>query len=105
MSYTVLGAPRLFFTLLLGPGYSLLGTTKDKGKGGIGNVIEIVWDHVTFFNVRRVMPREEVSNEPLLLSTFMASYLSYSVQAQPMPAGFYLGIDLLLAFPGVLNSL
>ena len=64
----------------------IVGDTKDKGKGGIGNVIEIVWDHVTFFNVRRVTPREEVSNEPLFPSAFMASYSSYC-SASPTQLG------------------
>ena len=29
-----------------------LNLVKDKGKGGIGNVIEIVWGHVTFFQCK-----------------------------------------------------
>ena len=69
--------------------YNVIGISKDKGKGGIGNEIEIVWGHVTFSMLRRVMPREEVSNEPLLPSAFMASY-SELLQCKPNPAGFYL---------------
>ena len=64
----------------------MFSSSKDKGKGGIGNVM---WDHVTFFNVRRITPREQVSNEPLLPSAFMASYSNCS--ASPINStGFYL---------------